>query len=98
MPQQSPQTYRTLNQAWARPEQAVHIKSGDGVFIADIPLSFLEASNSNTWDYIIYVVQLCVEQRGYLISEDGQRHEGQARPIAGRYSFVSGAYTKAQYE
>ena len=92
MPEQSPQTYRTLNQSWARPEQAVHIKGGDGVVIADIPLSFLEASNSNTWDYILYVIHLSVEQRGYVVSDDGQRLQGQAVPMAGRYSFVSRAF------
>ena len=91
MPPQARQTYRTLNQSWAKPETAVRVKGGDGFVIADIPLSFLEASNSNTWDYVIHVVRLCVEQHGVVVSEDGQRVTGEGVPAAGRYLFVTGA-------
>ena len=93
MQPQARQTYRTLNQSWAKPETAVRVKGGDGFVIADIPLSFLEASNSNTWDYAIHVVRLCVEQHGEVVSEDGQRVTGQGVPAAGRYLFVTGACT-----
>lgn len=90
MPSLLQQRYPTLKSVWARPDQAVRVTGRDGIVIADIPLSYLETSNSNTWDYVSYIIGLCVEEPGYLLSEDGQRVCGSAFPTAGKYSFWTG--------
>lgn len=59
--------------------------------IARIPISFLEASNANTWSYVLYAIKLCVEEDGRIVSEEGQSQDGESAPAAGSYLFVSGA-------
>lgn len=88
--------YKTLTQAWPNPGEAVRIlvpgEPGElGAVIATIPLTFLRTSNANSWDFVLYIIKLCVEEDGYILSGDGQRPDGRSVPAAGTYAFHTGA-------
>ena len=44
-----------------------------------------------SWDFVLYIIKLCVEEDGYILSGDGQRPDGRSVPAAGTYAFHTGA-------
>jgi len=56
-------------------------------------MAFLEQSRSNTWDYVLRVVRLCVMEDGHIVAEDGQPVASSAVPTGGKYKFITASGT-----
>jgi phenolic acid decarboxylase len=91
-------TYELAAVRWRR-SQTVDIVTRLGNQIAVFPLSFLLSCGDNTWEYVLYVVNLPVDQiRGHdgriVIGDDPQAIDDalpvdlQGSPTAGTYYYI----------
>lgn len=82
-------TYTPLIQSWRDPNNILRVTTQSGTVILNIPLRFLESSNTNSWAYVLAVTKLCVNEDGHITSVKGGP-TGTELPVAGDYMFIVG--------
>ena len=78
-------TYDTLTWLWPDERQIRVVARQGGADILRLPMRFLEASGSNTWVYILYVIQECVQEPGRIVNGSGLEVAG--APVPGQYFY-----------
>jgi hypothetical protein len=98
-------TYELAAVRWRR-SQTIDIVTRVGNQIAVFPLSFLRSCGDNTWQYVLYVVNLLVDQiRGHpgriVITDDVHAIDDalpvdlQSSPTAGTFCYIQDGWSRA---
>jgi hypothetical protein len=98
-------TYEIAAVRWRR-SQTVDIVTRLGTQIGVFPLSFLHSCGDDTWQYVLFVVNLLVDQiRGHpgkiVITDDAQAVDDalpvdlQSSPTAGTYYYIQDGWSRA---
>lgn len=65
--------YVLAGAAWGEDAGSLTVVDVMGVFIADLPIRFMDQARCKTWDYVLYIIRSCVdEQEGDLHASDGR--------------------------
>ena len=84
--------YKDLTQSWSDPSGHLRILGpADAVdnrpVILTLTLRYLAASETNTWDYILEMVKLCVAEDGDLLTLGNGPVQVSGAPTAGTFMF-----------
>lgn len=96
-----PRTYPLSVQLW-REEGAIEVEGSDGRRVCTIPVGSIYRSSDETWEYVLYCVQECVEEPGYLCKlNTTEAIDCRSKPHAGRFTYrlrgESTAYSHADF-
>lgn len=84
--------YKDLTQSWSDPSGHLRVVArADAIdsrpVILTMTLRYLAASQTNTWDYVLEMVKLCVEEDGRLVTQDDDPAQVSGAPKAGTFVF-----------
>jgi hypothetical protein len=88
--------YPLVQSSWrASPLVSVQIEGHD--IPINVPVEFLARSGDNTWRFVKFIVNECVNETGDVVQADGQLLPDEGVPRPGKYVFVLPADSGVQF-